>query len=124
MELALTRFTEVRVGLSRGLDQSGEDGSAVEQTRVDASVSQQLTGRLRLQIEGLAQRRSGLADNSGDDTVDVEIGPQLRHKVTERTELGLGYRWRHTARDDGGNASSNAVFIRLTYAIPPYRVVR
>jgi hypothetical protein len=124
MELALTRDTEASVGLARGLDQSGEDGSAVERTRVDAAVSHQLTGRLRLQLEGLAQRRSGLGDNSGDDTVDVEIGPLLRHKVTERIELGLGYRWRHTARDDGGNASSSAVFLRLTYVLPTARLSR
>ena len=123
LAMAVTRSTKVSFGVSRGLDQNGEDGTAVEATRVNAWVGQQLTGALELQLSGTAQRRSGLGDNTGDDLVDVALGPQLLIQLTERAGLSLGYTWRYRDPDDDASASSNAIFMRLTYVIPPYRVL-
>lgn len=123
LEMAVTRSTNVSFGVSRGLDQNGEDGTAVESTRVNAFLGQRLTGSLELQLSGTAQRRSGLGDNTGDDLVDVALGPQLLIQLNERAGLSLGYTWRYRNPDDDASASSNAIFMRMTYVIPPYRVL-
>jgi hypothetical protein len=115
-----TATTDVSVALLRGLDQGGAGGEATERTRLSASVDHRLTRRLRLSVDGAAQRRSDLGDDGGD-TDDFELGPRLRYALTERTELSIGYRWRYRDTESDGDAMSNAVFFRVAYAIPIVR---
>jgi hypothetical protein len=117
-----TETTEVQVALSRLLEPGGDDGEAVESTRLRGTVVQRLTPHLRLQLDGVVQRKTAIGDETGfEDRNDASLEPRLRWSLTDQVEVSLNYRLRYREFDQGDDAVSNAVFLRLSYDFPEYK---
>jgi hypothetical protein len=117
-----TETTELQVAFSRLLEPSGDSGEATESTRLRGTMIQRLTPYLRFQLDGVAQRKTAVGDDTGfDDRDDLELQPRLRWSLTEEVELSINYRLRYRQFDEGDDATSNAFFVRLSYDFPEYR---
>lgn len=126
----LTPTTTLAVTASHYLEPSGSSGELSQTGRVSASLRQRLAPRLSGTVAALAQRQTSVGEEStsqiaaGEDSDDrdfVQLSAGLSYELTERIDLGVNYRLRHERNSDTGNATSNAVFVSLSIALPEAR---
>jgi opacity protein-like surface antigen len=115
----LTPTTTATVALSHYLEPAGTTGDVSETSRISLGLGQQLTRRLRLDAGGLAQRQTSVTTGSGGDRDFLQASAGLSYALSERLDLGASYRLRHEQGDD--DATSNAVFVSVSYRLPEYR---
>ena len=115
----LAPTTTARVALSHYLEPAGTTGNVRETSRINLQLRQSLTRRLSFDAGGLAQRQSSVVAEGGVDRDFFQASTGFSYALTQQLDVGVRYRLRHEREDD--DATSNAVFMSLSYRLPEYR---
>lgn len=122
----LGAVTSLTANASHYFEPSGGDGEVRQTGRVSAALSHRLTERLRLDLEGLGQVQRAVSGGDGEDRTYAQASAALAYQLTPRLDAGLRYRVRyeHLSGDSGqggDDATSNALFVTLSYSFPLVR---
>jgi opacity protein-like surface antigen len=122
--IRLGEVTDLTLNASHYLEPSGDQGEVRQTGRVSATLGHRLTQRLRLDLAGLGQQQREVG-GVGDDRVFVQASAGLAYELTPRLDLGLRYRLRYERfggdSEGGDDATSNALFLGISYDFPVVR---
>jgi hypothetical protein len=112
--------TRLRFLASRGLDGSGS-GNVVLRDRIGLNVRHEFAERLSFSMKNQYVRNAdgtslGFSDAERDF---VRIRPSIDYAITQDWSLSGGYQFRwEDDRDESGTATSNLIFLELSYDTP------
>ena len=106
------------VGLFQELNPQSRDGELDVRTGIQGEVDYAITRRTSFRLPALVQRQEPI-EGDGATRHFASVQPTLGVELVRRLRLETSYRFRwQNFSDGGGDATSHAVFVGLTYDLP------
>jgi hypothetical protein len=120
----LTERTRASVSAGHGIGPGDDDGVADEVTQLGLGFDHRLSRFVDLLLDATYYRQRTLVsareEETGEDRGYLEVSPSLVWRLWTRLEASLIYRYRRN-EEQGENADSSGVFLRLAYQLPEGR---